>query len=224
MPFDLQSILAAIGNGTGGGFMQGPPVSGPQGGGLPMGPGAVAAPMPTPTAAPAPPAAGGGGLASLFGMPPGSLGGVGSPTGINGSGIGGPMGLLGAGASMLNASGPGNAGLGSIIGSGIGGLVQGSQLDQAKSLQQQQQAALARIAEQLMRQPSGAQPSAAATSPGAMPGVAPPMPAAGRPTPTIPGATPAPMPASGGMPFGGGGQSANPFIQMMLARRMGRMA
>lgn len=203
MAFDLQSLLAALGMGGAGG-----PITGTQYGGQ------MGAPMqPQPQLAPnstTPP-----GLTGLFGG--------------GGQGIG-PMGLLGAGASMLNASGPGNAGLGSIFGSGIGGLLQGSQLDRTDALQQQQQAALQRIAQQLMQKPAGAQPAAASMPGGGPQGVPqPPVMLGSGPPPAIPGAPPVPAPApqtmSGGMPLGGPPQSTtNPFIAMMLQRRMGRMA
>lgn len=231
MPFDLQSILAALGMGGGpqlplgsmqgmGGFMAGNAPA--ANAGVNTGPTQVPTPPPAPSAP---------GLAGLFGLSPDALKGFGSPGGISGSGLAGPLSLLGAGASMLNASGPGNAGLGSIVGSGIGGLMAGAGADRAQSLQEQQQAALQRIAEQLMKQPSGAQPAASSTTPIAPP-PAPPVPVmnAARPAPQVPGAPPAPgitgqAVMGGGMPMGGGGgQQPNPFIQMMLQRRMGRMA
>lgn len=239
MPFDLQSILAALGMGGGaagggsplplgamqglGGFMTG---AGPGGAtpassmGINTGPAQVPTPPPAPSS--------GSGLASLFGLKPDALGGFGSPSGVGGTGLGGPMSLLGAGASMLNASGPGNAGLGSIIGSGIGGFMQGGQLDRTNALQQQQQAALQRLADQIMKLPSGAQPAASQTSPtgapAATPASGPPMITAPRPAPQVPGAPPVPGPGAmgGGMPLGGGQQQPNPFIQMMLQKRYGR--
>lgn len=268
MPFDLQSLLSLIGMGGDpqsgtqlplgamqglGGFMTGAG----QGGMMPasaQGINTGPAQMPTPSPAPSQ-----GGLASLLGMSPGGLGGFGSPGGIGGSGLGGPMSLINAGANMLTASGPRNAGLGSILGSGLGGLMAGGQADRATALQQQQQAALQRIAEQLMRAPSGAQPTASATTPvspnpltgpgGSLPSITPgggvqggpPTPGggayAGSPQggpggvsmpPSVPGAPPAPgiSPASGSNPFTApqGGPGGNPFIQMMLQRRFGRMA
>lgn len=237
MPFDLQSILAAMGMGGGaagggsqlplgamqglGGFMTG---AGPSGAtpasamGINTGPSQV----PTPS-----PAQGGGGLAGILGLAPNALGGFASPGGVGGSGLGGPMSLLSAGANMLNSSGPGNAGLGSILGSGIGGFVAGGQADQKNALQQQQQIAMQKIAEQLMKQPSGAQPSASSTTPsGVQPAqaVTPPVPMmnAPRPAPQVPGAPTTPGPqGGGGMPLGG--MQTNPFLQMMLEKRYGRM-
>lgn len=221
MPFDLQSLLSALGMGGGaaggalplgpmqgmGGFMTG---AGPGGTTPASGMGINTGPAQSPATP---------GLAGLLGLKPDALGGFGNPSGIGGSGLGGPMSLLGAGASMLNSSGPGNAGLGSIVGSGMGGFMQGGQLDRANSLQQQQQAALQRLADQIMKLPSGAQPAASQTSPASA--------SLPRPAPQVPGPVGAPgitgqAVMGGGMPMGGGPQQPNPFIQMMLQKRYGR--
>lgn len=230
MPFDLQALLSMLGMGGLGGPTTGTQMGGP----LPPG-GGPAQMQPTPQMVPSSTPSG---LAGLFG------GGGGGGQGL------GPMGLLGAGASMLNASGPGNAGIGSILGSGIGGLLQGGQLDRTNALQQQQQAALARIAEQLMQKPAGAQPTASSMPasggprPPVMMGSNPGAPIGGPvagPPPTIPGGPPtnmmgnnpslpipAPRPAglmgsNPGFPRSGS-DGSNPFIAMMLQRRMSGMA
>lgn len=248
MAFDIQALLAALGMGGDpnagvspmplgpmqglGGFMTG---AGPGGATPASSMGITTGPAQMPTSPGPPQTPPPGGLAGLFGLRPGALGGFGSPGGIGGSGMGGPMSLLNAGANMLTASGPGNAGLGSILGSGLGGFMAGGQADRAQSLQQQQQANLQRIAEQLMKQPSGAQPTASAvTPPPPLPGgvqpAAPPLPGG---APQIPGApsvgpaampapTPVPGPMGGGAPMARtGGAEPNPFIQMMLRSRMG---
>lgn len=224
MAFDLQSILAALGMSGGTG-----PALGAAGSGGPTNfvqsiPGmaqAAGVPGGTPQTPP-----GGGGLAGLLGLSPDALSGFGSQGGVGGSGLGGPLSLLSAGANMLGASRPGNAGIGSILGSGIGGLMSGAGVDRAQGLQQQQQASLQRIIDQLMKQPSGAQPAASASTPsagGATPASTPPMPmmSAPRPAPQVPGGAPVPGPMGGGAPMGGS-QAPNPFIQMMLQRRYGR--
>lgn len=223
MPFDLQALLSMLGMGGLGGPTTGTQMGGP----LPPG-GGPAQMQPTPQMVPSSTPSG---LAGLFG------GGGGGGQGL------GPMGLLGAGASMLNASGPGNAGIGSILGSGIGGLLQGGQLDRTNALQQQQQAALQRIAQQLMQKPAGAQPAASSMPSMVQGGPRPPImmqggvqggPVAG-PAPVTPGGppTPAPRQLGGGVPMGvmpggfGGPQQpsgTNPFIAMMLQRRLGGMA
>lgn len=219
MAFDIQALLAQLGLAGApqpvGGPMSGTSSTGPIPQGLPqMLPGAQAAmqgPPPAPTGAPPPQ-----------------------------SGIG-PMGLLGAGASMLGAKGP-NMNFGQAAGVGIGGLLGGMGLDrqaamqnmqqqqaQQQQLQQQQtQQALAQISQRLGMLPTGAQPNASS------PGMAAPQ---GAPTPQgVPGMMPQGAPPSGAA-FGGqpptppsvpgmqaSNTSTNPYIQMMMQRRLGRMA
>jgi len=129
----------------------------------------------------------------------------------------GMMGPLAASMAMLNASGPSRTpqGLGQVFGQGLGGLMQGSQIDQQQGLLSQQQNALSQIANRL-QQKQGGQPGGGAPGIGGQGGGA----------PGIMG-VPSIMMQGGGMPQGGGAQQTalqNPFQQLMQRRRMGRTA
>jgi len=186
MPFDWASIMQMLGQQT-----PNTTTGSQMGGQLPPG-GGPALMQPTPQLAPGSmgpqPPAGGGGLMG-----------------------GGMMGPLAAAAGMLNASGPSRmpVGLGQVMGQGIGGFMQGHEADRQLGLQQQQQAALGKIAAQL-GQPPGATPNGGALPPGILHTGLPP----GNPPVMMPGAPPG-GPPSGGLPSmlpPPGGASAMPTV------------
>lgn len=135
MPFDWQTILAALGGRQPGALGPGGPITGTQQGGpmgQPMQPMAQMAPGRSTTPQ------------------------QGSGAGLLGAG-GGGLGLLGAGAAMLNASGPSATptGFGKSLGQGLSGFVQGSMADRDLAFQQKQQDSLAQIADIMARQGGG---------------------------------------------------------------------
>lgn len=134
MPFDWQTILAALGGRQPGALGPGGPITGTQQGG-PMG-------QPIQPMAQMAPSS----------MTPQQGGGA----GLLGAG-GGGLGLLGAGAAMLNASGPSATptGFGKSLGQGLSGFVQGSMADRDLAFQQKQQDSLAQIANIIARQGMG---------------------------------------------------------------------
>lgn len=230
MPYDMASLMAALGlgGGTGAGMqfgangMQG--AGGMQGGGMQgwMGPqgGTPQGGMP-----------GGGQMPQLQGGAPSSPAAGGQ--GLLSSGM---MGPLSAAASMLQASGPSRTpvGFGQVAGAGLQGMMGGMQADQQNAMLQQQQANLGRIADKIGQPPA----TGAAPAPGAMgtmptpqagpPQGAPQMPQL--PQGMMPGATPTQMPQGtpGAMPSVGmppqqqmQALAQNPYLQMMMRKQQG---
>lgn len=170
MPFDWQSIMAALGGRQPGMMSQGGPITGSQQGGP------IGQPMQNmPQLAP-------GSTTPAQGVGGGFLGGG-----------GGGLGLLGAGAAMLNASGPSKTptNFGQMLGQGLGGFVQGSMADRDMAFQQQQQDSLAKIADIVARKGGGlgqgqGQGNAPRLLPGAMTGLQPNVPTLPSGAPAIP--------------------------------------